>query len=379
MPRRLAFNLFAVFIGIILSLAFLEVSLRIYNPIIQTVKGVRVVLPVYYNEVRRNTRIAGAQNSQIPGVASESHIHQNSLGFRGADPPADFSDRLTIITVGGSTTRSPAQSDDRTWTALLGEAVDNCFDRAWINNAGFDGHSSFGHIDLIRSYINKLHPKVVVMLIGANEIFVDSLNADDRGQVARITEIKRFLVALATRSEVVNLGLTLYRSSRAWKAGLNSATLAEGDAMPPGGEARLAGARDLQPEYAERLRLIVRLLRDAQTIPVLMTQPTLGGVGRDPTTGKELSHLSYGQFFRQSFEIYNDTMRHVAQSDNVHLIDLARSMPKDKKYYVDPIHYTDAGSEKVAQLVATELLPYLERTFPSFNKGTCQSASANPG
>src|ERR1700687_635914 len=153
MARRIVFSLSALFLGGILSLVFLEVALRIYNPIVETVKAEGVVIRPNYDEIRRNTK--------TPGVAPESRIHQNSVGFRGADPPSDLADRLSIITVGGSTTRSGFQSDDRTWTALLGDAVAACFERTWINNAGFDGHTSFAHADLIGKYIDKLHPKVV--------------------------------------------------------------------------------------------------------------------------------------------------------------------------------------------------------------------------
>ncbi len=381
MVRGIASNLCATLIGIIFSLIFLEVALRIYNPVIETVKAERVVLRPNYDEIRQNNRIPTMQSTRIPGVSAVSHIHQNSLGFRGADPPTDFADRLSIITVGGSTTRSAAQSDDRTWTALLGEAAADCFDRTWINNAGFEGHTTFAHIDLIRNYITKLHPKVVVVLIGANELFVDG--GHDREQVAfertnLYGGIKGFLRTLATQSEIVDLGLTLYRSFRAWKGGLNWANMAEGEAMPSAGEAQLAAARDLQPEYAERLRLMIRLLRHGQTIPVFMTQPTVGGIGRDPTTGKDLSLLWWGLFWAQTFEIYNNTMRYVVQSENVYLIDLAHLMPRDTKYYFDPMHYTDVGAKKVAQLVAMGLLPYLGRNFPSFNKGTCEIVSSNP-
>jgi len=371
--RRILLNLCVLLFSSILSLVMLEVGLRIYNPVVETVKGDKIVLRVNYDEVRQNTYIPGMRGTQIPGVAPESHIHQNSLGFRGADPPADFADRLTIITVGGSTTRSVTQSDDRTWTALLGDAVAQCFDRTWINNAGFEGHTSFAHIDLIRNYIDKLHPKVVVMLIGANERFVE-YSPDREQPVFNMnfhTGIKGFANDLATRSEVVSLSLTLYRSFRAWKGGLNWAGLTEGNAMPGAGEAFLDAARNQRQAYSERLRLIIRLLRDAQTIPVFVTQPTVGGMGRDPTTGKELSRLQFGLFFDKLFEIYNDTMRQVARSENVYLIDLARSLPKDTKYYWDPMHFTDAGSEKVAELVEGALLPYLRLKFPSFKKGAC--------
>ncbi len=369
MGRRIVFNLLTLFVGVILSLAFLEVALRIHNPIVAAVKGNSVELRVNYNEVRQNT--------YTPGVVPESHIHQNSLGFRGADPPADLPDRLSIITVGGSTTRDATQSDDHTWTALLGDVVADCFDRTWINNAGFEAQTSIGNAELIRNYIAKLHPKVVVLLIGANELRADGavLGPND---LSSGSGIKGFVKRLANRSTVVDLGVTLYRSLRIWTAGFHRENPAEGDPMPLSGEERLTVARHLQPAYAERLRLIIRLLRDGQTIPVLMTQPTVGGVVRDPTTGKDLSRLWYGQFFYQAFEIYNDTMRDVAQRENVHLIDLARLMPKDTKYYWDPEHHTDAGVAKIAQLVEAGLLPYLAKKFPTFNKGTCQTVSANP-
>jgi GDSL-like Lipase/Acylhydrolase family len=364
MGRRILLNIGALALGILVSLGFLEVALRIYNPVIQTIKGETVVLRVNYDETRYNGRISG--------VASESHIHQNSLGFRGADPPGDFADRLSIISIGGSTTRSVTQSDDRTWTALLGDAVAECFDRTWINNAGFDGHSTFAHIELIRNYVKNLHPKVVLLLVGTNELFLDS---DAYGL---FRQIKRLIDAVATRSEIGALGLTLYRSFRAWKEGLNSPNLAEEEIPPGAAEGHVATAKRLQPDYAERLRLIIRLLREGGSIPVLLTQPTLGGIGRDPTTGKDLARLGHGLVLYQALEIYNQTMRHIAQSEDVYLIDLANLMPKDTKYYFDTMHYTDAGAKEVAQLISKELLPSLQQWFPLFNNRTCHLVSAKP-
>src|SRR5260221_13945310 len=127
--RKIVLNLCTLFLSVTLSIILLEIALRIYNPIVQTVKGDRVVLSTNYDEIRKNF--------QIPGVAPESHIHQNAAGFRGADPPADLADLLSIVTVGGSTTRSATQSDNDTWTALLGDSVAACFHHTWINNAGF--------------------------------------------------------------------------------------------------------------------------------------------------------------------------------------------------------------------------------------------------
>ncbi len=47
------------------------------------------------------------------------------------------------------------------------------------------------------------------------------------------------------------------------------------------------------------------------------------------------------------------------------VIDLAREMPKGSRYYYDLIHYTNAGAEKVADLVAAHLTPFLAQKFPS--------------
>jgi lysophospholipase L1-like esterase len=384
MIRKLSLNVFTLLIGIILSLILLELVLRVYNPVVQTVKGDKVVLRVNYDENRRNTH--------IPGVAPVIHIHQNSIGFRGADPPADFANRLTIITIGGSTTRSATQSDDYTWTSLLGDTVAECFDRTWINNAGFEGHTSFAHIQLVRNYITRLHPKVVIMLIGANELYsagpIDDPNAFDREQVRMDINfragIKGFLKGLSNRSEVVELGLTAYRSFFAWRVGLNYgnsdwANLPEDEATPPGSTAKLTAAMDTQPAYARRLRLLIGLLRDGGTLPVFLTQPTVVGVARDPTTGKDLARLQDGLFWYKSLEIFNDTMRQVALAEDAYLIDLASTMPKDTKYYWDPIHYTDAGAAKVAEIAAAGILPYLEHKFPSYSKGTCEIGSSHRG
>lgn len=43
------------------------------------------------------------------------------------------------------------------------------FKDLWINNAGLDGQSTFGHIFLMKDYIKKLKPKVVLFLVGSND------------------------------------------------------------------------------------------------------------------------------------------------------------------------------------------------------------------
>ena len=61
-------------------------------------------------------------------------------------------------------------SDEKTWTARLGSRLKDYFGPVWINNAGLDGHSTYGHIVLLEDHVAKLHPKVVFFLVGANDV-----------------------------------------------------------------------------------------------------------------------------------------------------------------------------------------------------------------
>ena len=387
-------NLCALLLGILLASGMLEVALRIYNPVFQTVKSGKVVLRANYDETRKNDK---------PGVAPQVHIHNNAIGFRGEDPPPDSEDRLSVVTVGGSTTRGALQSDEGTWTALFGRELRRCFNRVWINNAGFDGHTSFAHLQLIRNYIVGLHPKMVVMLIGANDATSSyfAAGANDMTPWDRETVVgdlnfdagaKGFIKSLSNRSELVSLSLTLYRSLLATMVGsgydyVDWAKLPELSRPPViaasracstcGDEAYLAAARQHQHAYEDRLRLLVRLLRDAEILPVLMTQPTPCGFAKDPTTGKDLSRLPECLFRYQLYEIYNDTMRYVAKNEGVFLIDLSRTMPKDTKYYWDYMHYTDAGAKELAKVVTTALVPYIASNFLSYLKADCQEVLAD--
>ena len=75
--------------------------------------------------------------------------------------PKTFEDYLTIIAVGGSTTECFLIADGQDWPAILGEKLKKSFNLVWINNAGLDGHSTFGHNVLMKDYIVKIKPKVV--------------------------------------------------------------------------------------------------------------------------------------------------------------------------------------------------------------------------
>jgi hypothetical protein len=53
----------------------------------------------------------------------------------------------------------------------------------------------------------------------------------------------------------------------------------------------------------------------------------------------------------------------VSAERGILLIDLARELPKDSRYFYDFLHFTNDGSERVRQIIASHLARHLEGRF----------------
>jgi lysophospholipase L1-like esterase len=183
----------------------LEMLLRIHDPFKFRVRGDKIVLPANVDYTFKNNSLK---------KLDQNIIHKkNSLGFRGEEPPKNFENYLTIITVGGSTTECFYLSDDKQWTYVLGMNLKNHFKKLWINNAGLDGHSTFGHIVLMEDYIVKLKPKIVLFLVGINDMGMRNLKFHDSKMLKTLSfeSIAGLLISIANYSETLTLALNMYR------------------------------------------------------------------------------------------------------------------------------------------------------------------------
>ena len=156
-----------------MTLVLFELVLHVYQPLPFRVRGDRIVLPVHQVFTFRPERTA-----KLDPVV---HHSKNALGFRGPDPPRDKDRRLSILTIGGSTTECLMLSDGKTWTDALARAVHAVAPDAWINNAGLDGQSTYGHAVLLRDFVGPLHPQIALFLVGTNDIGLKGLNGFDTG------------------------------------------------------------------------------------------------------------------------------------------------------------------------------------------------------
>jgi hypothetical protein len=360
--------------GCLIAFLLLEVFLRVYGPLQTRLRGGDIILfPYKRYEVK---------NDRLPKLEAEIVRSNNSLGFRGPELPADPAKALTVIAVGGSTTEGFYLSDGKSWPERLGAALAVSFEGPWVNNAGMDGHSTFGHEALLKSYIIKLKPKAVVFLTGLNDMGLSSASRFDR----LLTENKerpfpaRALVWAAARSRVFSLLQNLLLYSSAIKAGLVHAELdlkTMKTAEPPAGHktAMLARHAEGAAAYARRLEGLVKLCRDNGMEPVLVTQPLLCGRGKDPVTGADLEKLATSDEYVNcagqwtALELYNAQTRRLGRELKVTVSDLAANLPKDSRYYYDFSHFTAEGAQKVSDLVYRDVC----RPFAALSPATFKS------
>lgn len=347
--------------GSITAALLAEAFLRLSDPIGLRVRGDQVFLP-------RSVRFEFEQ-VRLRGIPARVVHTKNHLGFRGPDPPADFADRLTVFAVGGSTTECFFLPDGQDWPALVASRLERDLPRLWLDNAGLDGHSTFGHQRLLAQHILPLRPRVVLLLVGANDVGRRDLSAME-AESERARDRRFRLERLAASSYLLASLVSVRRSWNARRMGLAhqdvDLTSLPISPTPPNDLVRAVAAEsDLRDAFRHRLLALVSACGAAGTEVVLLTQPSLLGRGVDPATGVNLEDVMIGTTTGavqwSVLESFNDVTRTVAHEQGRLLIDLAAKLPKDSRYFYDSLHFTAAGSDAVAALVAHELGPWLRR------------------
>lgn len=365
-------------LGLGLAALLLEGFLRVYDPFGQRVWGDRIILPTRFRKVFDNR-----ENPRLDPVVVFS---KNSIGFRGADPPPDFERPLTLVAVGGSATECLYLTDGRDWPQVLGRLLAERFSPVWVNNAGLDGHSTYGHILLLRQRVARLRPDVVLFMVGINDLGRTEMRAQDRALVDDDTV--PWTVRLARHSAVA---ATVINLRRGWEAQQLKLPYREIDlrttpAFLPGRKRRddlLQTHRAHLPAYAGRLRELVRLSREAGLEPVLLTQPVLYGPAVDDVTGVDLGRLEVdrerllnGRGAWELLELYNDVARRTGAEQGVLVVDVARHLPKSSRLFYDFVHFTNAGAEEVARITFDALCPFLAQRFPLHATRPCGQAAS---
>lgn len=366
--KRLA----ALTVGGLISAALLEGYLRLFEPFPILLRAGRIDLP------RGVSKHFTSNNT--PGLDPTISVNYNSLGFRGPEPPPDWSRHLTILCVGGSTTQCLYLSNGTTWPDRLSQQLNVELDNVWVNNAGIDGHSTFGHLELFDQYLLKIRPRWLLFYVGLNDVDRVDLNSNELGalrihsrsddSIARAVQrsllgssdtfalLDNFRMQFAAKRKGLTHGQTIEHSH--WTASFRQRTMSE--------EERLHWLSKRNPEclagYRRRLQSLIERCRDNGIQCALATQPALYGEGVDPLTRVDLESIQVGEVDGwtqwQLLEKYNRATLEVGQELEVTVIDVASQLPKSSKYFYDLTHYNLEGAVEVAKIIHDELAPVLK-------------------
>jgi len=352
-------NLKALLFGLLVALVLCEIVLRIYNPFTNFTKQGKLVLPANQQTV--------FENKWIKQLDAKIKYSRNALGFRGPMPTDSISKLNSIITIGGSTTECRFLSDSTTWPFLLGEQLKDSVPNVWVNNAGIDGHSTFGHLLLMKEYIGKLKPKYVVLLTGVNDVETEKPESFDvmNENKLQYNSVKAFIKSLMNKTEIGATVFQLYNIRSAYKKGLihkeiDFKQLKDTTYTSAYIQETIAKQKKYLVGYQSRLQEIINICKANNIKPILLTQPSLYGSFKDSATSVQMdmkfheSNPAKNNLLQeQVLEEYNNVVRSFSTQATV--IDLAKLMPKNTAYYYDFIHFNKQGATKVASILSREI------------------------
>ncbi|HYF30583.1 MAG TPA: SGNH/GDSL hydrolase family protein [Chitinophagaceae bacterium] len=345
-----------------------EVLLRIYNPFATSVTGDRITL-------HTNTEVVVTNGANSLGLDESVTVKKNSLGFRGPEPPANFNEHLTIVTVGGSTTECLFVPEAKTWPALLAQQLQSSFNNTWVNNAGLNGHSTYGHIKLMEEYIQQLQPDCCLFLVGCNDVDRPDLTPSDS---TIDNNHQKWILKLANNSRLANVLLNFYRHNLASKRELTNnihfslrgkqpRVLSDSVILQ-----QAAQRKALVQQYGARLKRLIDICRRSTIEPVFITQPCLLGDTTDDLTGIDMGSFPFnqgnGKLAWTILQLYNEETKKICQQNNVMVIDLAAQVPKSTRYFYDVYHFNNEGCQKISTLLFDGLATHLAKKFPSHVK-----------
>lgn len=365
--RKLAILSTSILFSLIIALLTLEIALNIHNPIRSSVRGSHINLT---RDIE--WRFVAPKGSVLKG---EIVHRKNDIGFRGPDY-IESENKIKIFSVGGSTTENSYLDEKETWSAVLYEKLSTNFRNIWLNNAGFSGHSTYGHKLLMENYLTTLQPDVVIFLVGINDVNRDDLESNELDLFRSAVE------EMALHSEVFSLALNIYRHLQAQNRhithniwGIDDDWLVTSEIDPVHTSSLLGLAKKMVEGYRSRVASLVADAHEIGALVILATQPVLYGYVIDDRSGLDLSKIYVdgvdGGTAWELLELYNAQTRLVAKEMDVPLVDLAREMPKSSSLFYDTIHFTPKGAEFVAEKIYLLICEAMMNEFRDYSIEPC--------
>ncbi len=298
---------------------------------------------------------------------------------------------ISIVFFGGSTTESMFVDEKSRFSYLSGRVIEKELNKK-VNtyNSGFFGNNSMHSNFVLLSKVVPLKPDIAVMKHNINDLvfllyFEDGYWNKHRRQLFEYEEdIKTRILGFGATNKFAAFMTALkdvtipniYEKLRPLKLKLNyrldDKIIALDEFEDIRGKKKIK-AVDGRLRRDDEERILNRFKSSLQTFvsicnawgirPVLMTQANRLKTIPDAHNGMGLSKLNligmtYKEF-KSIYDLFNETIREVAEKNDVLLIDLAKMIPQEKEYMYDLVHLNVNGSKLVAEVISKELLKIL--------------------
>jgi len=282
--------------------------------------------------------------------------------------PADVS----IVFLGGSTTECmyvrPESRFPHLAARMLGAALGVEVDGI---NAGLSGNNSMHALVLLLGKVVPLRPDFVVLMEAANDLGTLSAHGSywvREGSLRLVEEERRSVGEAGRMLARALLPYTSRQLAMAWKSVRGLWRTQPARAAGTASAGANAQAKAMADAYESSLRSFVRVARAWGITPVLMTQVVV-----EPRSERERQDaflaperlagvVQRPEVLASVHDRFNAIVREVARSEGAILVDLAAARSWAFGDVYDALHFTDRGSERVAEIVAAALKePVAER------------------
>jgi lysophospholipase L1-like esterase len=281
-------------------------------------------------------------------------IRINASGFRGPEiskekPPG----RLRIAFLGGSTTYcAEVSSNAMTWPALVWKDLHEHWPGLDIDyiNAGVSGYTIHSLLPALEKRVAPFKTDIIVIYEATNDLSANSYRlAHEQG--------------VAPRHQEENIGWLGRHSLLAYLIGKNlEIWRRQREATNPAEKITLDMLR-LDAEFRQDYENLVAASQKIAKVVVTVTFSPRLRASQSPAEQREAARtgLYYMPYMTVAdlltgFREYNEVIRGVAKSYGTVLVDDPEAIPADAQHYADSVHFTDAGSQAMANRVSRVLI-----------------------
>jgi len=295
-------------------------------------------------------------------------IATNSDGFiESGNPRVENPDYLLFL--GGSTTECILVKSQFRFPSLVESQLNNNKDNKFIAlNSGVSGNSSIHSLNILINKGLKYNPKYIFIMHNINDLnsllrmgnyFTENNYSSREGKnniifeptISKLTieKIKEKIKKLLPNT--YNLYLTKKLQNFQTKKLKNKTINRDID------------KEKIKNNFRKNIESMVSISKIYGSQPILMTQMSRIKEELDEDIileiRNQLPHLGvkYDEYYLL-FKAFNEIIRDIANEYNVPLVDLDRTIKKDRKYMYDVIHLTEEGSKMVAKNILELLDKY---------------------